>query len=278
METQKPGQGRFLRVVIKGVSLDEAKQLPLKPVLIHPLEPDLIRLTFAADKGAIDTLLLGVLAALPPEASVRETSFVENAEVPKRALTISPALTIEFFEDEPPAGAPADGSAVLIRGGLSFGSGFHPTTRMCLESLDRIFQQSPRPKRALDVGTGSGILALAARRLGAELAVGVEINPRAAREARENLRRNRAEREILIVQGSIDAVRGAFDLVIANLAPGPLLSLASALPGRLNTKGLLIVSGFFDAQRRELLSLLLGGSLLEQRREQDWNALVWQKD
>ncbi len=278
METRKPGQGRFLRVVIQGVNLEEARQLVARPYSIDALDSDLIRLTLAANAGSIDELLREVVEELPSRASILDAGFVEAVESAEQTLEISADLKVRFFEGDSALDSSGDERDLVIRGGISFGSGFHPTTRMCLELIDNVFHGPKPPGKALDVGTGSGILALAAGRLGAREIVAVEIDLQAALEARENIRRNRAEAKILIVRGSIRAVRGEFDLVTANLAPGPLFSLADELPGLVKPGGLMIVSGFFDAQRERLLSRLNGGLLVESRREQGWNAFLWQRN
>src|SRR5512135_1114626 len=96
--------------------------------------------------------------------------------------------------------APAPGEIVLrMEPGLAFGSGYHPTTRMCLTLLRRVFESDP-PRQVLDLGTGTGILTLAALALGAERVVAIEYNDLAVRTAARNLRHNRRQDETLLIQ------------------------------------------------------------------------------
>ncbi len=126
--------------------------------------------------------------------------------------------------------APGPGEAVLrLEPGLAFGSGFHPTTRRCLELLRLVYDQDT-PREVLDLGTGTGVLALAALALGARRVVAVEYNDLAVRTAARNFRHNRRQDEVLLIQG--DARHFAqvpAGLALANIHLDVLLDLL-ALP------------------------------------------------
>jgi len=151
--------------------------------------------------------------------------------------------------------SPAPGEVVLrLEPGLAFGSGFHPTTRRCLELLHLVYEQDS-PRQVLDLGTGTGILALAALALGARRIVAVEYNELAVRTAVRNFRHNRRQDEILLVQG--DARHFAqvpADLALANIHLDVLLDLL-ALPAFIQKKWY-IFSGLLGTQLDRFLERL----------------------
>jgi ribosomal protein L11 methyltransferase len=143
---------------------------------------------------------------------------------------------------------PADAGEVLwLDPSMAFGTGLHPSTRLCLRRMESM---AP-PSRLLDVGTGSGILALAALRLGTEASHAVDIDPEAIRVARENAERNQLqERLTLEVSGdpavSVNASR--FPCVVANILAEPLIAMAPRLASRVEPGGTLLLSGLLDRQ------------------------------
>jgi ribosomal protein L11 methyltransferase len=133
----------------------------------------------------------------------------------------------------------ADGEVVIaLDPGMAFGTGLHPTTRLCLAGLERWADDGLLDgARVLDVGCGSGILSLAAARLGARSVLGVDTDPIAVQATLANARRNRLARRIQGARGSLPVPGGPFDLVLANLIASLLVSLAAELtaavrPGR----------------------------------------------
>jgi ribosomal protein L11 methyltransferase len=130
----------------------------------------------------------------------------------------------------------------------------HSTTRLCLELLTEAVAQAPGAP-VLDVGCGSGILALAAAALGAPFCVGVDLSRSAVRITRENAIRNNLEERVLVAQGSTECLRGSFKLIIANLPSGVQAEKVREF-SRLSAPGAgLILSGFKDTQEAELLAL-----------------------
>lgn len=130
---------------------------------------------------------------------------------------------------------------VRLDPGLAFGTGTHATTALCLE---RLVQLPLEGKRVLDVGSGSGILAIAAARLGA-IAVAVDHDPLARRATLENSRSNGVE---IATESRLEAVGSSFDLVLANLVAGTIRGLADALSDRLVPGGELVLSGILAGQ------------------------------
>jgi ribosomal protein L11 methyltransferase len=141
-----------------------------------------------------------------------------------------------------PANQPAVPGALRIADGPAFGTGLHPTTALCLEALENLLDVVT-PSRMLDVGTGSGILALAALHRGVPQAVGLDIDAGALRVAAQNARLNSAGWRLLLVRGGVEAVRSSFPIVVANIRAAELIELAPLLVRRVATAGRLVLSG-----------------------------------
>jgi ribosomal protein L11 methyltransferase len=144
---------------------------------------------------------------------------------------------------------PAPGETLLrLEPGLAFGSGYHPTTRRCLELLRQVYDLAGAPpQRVLDLGTGTGVLALAAVALGARQVVAVEYNELAVRTAAKNIRQNQLSRRIHLIQGDArDFAYVPADLALANIHLDVLLDLLQ-IPEFLN-KQWYIFSGILGAQ------------------------------
>ena len=133
----------------------------------------------------------------------------------------------------------------------AFGTGLHPTTALCLEVLDEEVQIAP-PDAVLDVGTGSGVLALAALTLGVPRALAIDIDGEALRVAAENARLNALEERLQLALGGPDAVTGTWPLVLANVLPAPLIEMAPALVRRVGHHGQVVLSGIPSSAEREV--------------------------
>ena len=166
-------------------------------------------------------------------------------------IQMGPRLWICPSWSEPP-----DVSAinVYLDPGLAFGTGTHATTAMCLAALDDAVRGG---ERVVDYGCGSGILAIAALRLGASSALGVDNDPQALTASRDNAERNQIEAsslEILFPESpGIDAWVGGSDLVVANILAGPLLTLADELIALMTPGAKLLLTGILAEQAPELI-------------------------
>jgi ribosomal protein L11 methyltransferase len=177
---------------------------------------------------------------------------------------------------------PKDEEVVItLDPGMAFGTGLHPTTRLCLEEVERRIRPG---MRVLDVGTGSGILALAAAKLGAEHVYAIDNSSVAVESARENAALNGQSERIEVVLGTLDeetALRmaGQYDLVLANIIAHVIGSIAPQLAQVLAPDGLLVASGIIEARRQDAEAPLLaaGLELVEQRMIEDWMVLVLRK-
>ena len=141
---------------------------------------------------------------------------------------------------------------IEIDPGMAFGTGTHPSTQMCLQALQELIPSFPQGPTVLDVGTGSGILAIAARKLGARKVLAIDIDPIAIDCARKNAAANHAKGLIDFQMGSLGRLRRRFDIVAANLLPQELLKLAPLLATRVNSQGCLITSGILRGQQKEI--------------------------
>lgn len=140
------------------------------------------------------------------------------------------------------ADAPAHPGDLRLLDSDAFGSGLHPTTRLCLEALDDVIATT-RPESMLDVGTGSGILVLGGLRLGVPRATGVDIDSSALKVAAENARLNGLEGRLQLIAGDASAIDGASPLVAANVLAAPLIEMAPWLVHLVRPGGLLVLSG-----------------------------------
>jgi ribosomal protein L11 methyltransferase len=232
------------------------------------LEGTLLRL-----REALHALPAAGIAGVPPDISVR---FVEEADwanawkqyfKPQRVgerLVVKP--TWEAWD------AGADEVVIQIDPGMAFGTGLHATTRLCLRALES--RVVPGAEVA-DVGTGSGILAVAAALLGAARVTAVDIDPLAVRIARENAAVNRVE-DVVTVTESASPPPGAFGIVVANILADVILSMAPALRDALRPDGLLIASGIIDTRADDVRRGLTAAGLLvtETRAEGEWAAIL----
>jgi len=132
--------------------------------------------------------------------------------------------------------------------GMAFGTGQHSSTRMCIIALEDIVTHNKRTQdwRALDVGTGTGILAISCAKLGIGTVVAVDIDPKAAEIAGKNIAINMVDDEIEIINSDISNLKGRFDLIVANLTANSLIKLQSTLLRMMNPEAYLIISGITE--------------------------------
>lgn len=168
-----------------------------------------------------------------------------------RLIRIGPDLILRILAGEPPASAPPE-NELWIEPARAFGTGEHATTRMCLQTLRRMANTLPPGQwRALDLGAGSGILALAARKLGAEKVEGVDYDPHATKAAKANARLNGirgAQFRTAELGSFVPRLRTPVDLIAANLFSEVLCRHLSQMVDWLRPGGQLILSGILREQ------------------------------
>jgi ribosomal protein L11 methyltransferase len=174
---------------------------------------------------------------------------------------------------------PGDRIVLHIEPGVSFGTGAHETTRLCLSAIERHVQPG---SAFLDVGCGSGILSVAALLLGAERAEAVDIDPLAVKIARQSGELNGfTPPRYTVVEGNLtDKIRGSFDVVAANIVADAILLLSKDIKQFLKPGGLYITSGIIDLREQEILDAFraLGFRVLERYEEGGWLCFVTQAE
>lgn len=169
-----------------------------------------------------------------------------------------------------------DDAVIALDPGMAFGTGLHPTTRLCLAALERVADRGALAgARVLDVGCGSGILAIGAVRLGAAAVLGVDTDPIAVESTLANARHNRLVRRIHARVGSLPSGAAGHDVVLANLIASVLVDLAKALAAELRPGGVLVASGIFvDREAAVRSAFEVAGLTVDARTtEGEWVAL-----
>ena len=211
------------------------------------------RLRVLVDHECVDTMLKAAHAAtqmaivIESRVPIKDTDWARETQSQFAPIRISERLWIVPSWHQPP-----DGQAVVVRldPGVAFGTGTHPTTRLCLAWLDATL---PRGASVLDYGCGSGILAITAAKLGAGAVMGCDIDPQALAAARVNSRANGVDASYTDLHGLRQSPI-TFDVVLANILSNPLKLLAPALAARVAPRGSLVLSGILERQADEVIA------------------------
>jgi ribosomal protein L11 methyltransferase len=221
----------------------------------------------------------GLTLAKPIISTVCSEDWSTSWKVNFKPLRVGRRLMIVPTWEE----APLNPGDIMLRldPGMAFGTGGHETTRLCLELLESIMDDMPTLliPSVLDLGTGSGILAMAAVRLGAGRVCAVDIDPLAIEVARENLIVNDLADQVECSTTPLEKLTGTFDVILANILAEELVRLAPQLIERLAAGGLLVLSGIL-AEKEELVRNGFSNSELEYRetrRDGEWVALLYKK-
>jgi ribosomal protein L11 methyltransferase len=178
---------------------------------------------------------------------------------------------------------PPNKLGIEIEAALAFGTGHHGTTRGCLLLLDQVLK-AWRPRRVLDLGTGTGVLAIAAAKALRIKVLASDIDPLSVRVARDNARLNDSGNGVETIEAigfsaPQFAQRGPFDLVLANILANPLRQMATEMAGHLAPSGLVILSGLLPHQAQSVIAAYRGRGLVLQRQLQieGWSSLLMRK-
>ncbi|TJZ78834.1 50S ribosomal protein L11 methyltransferase [Chitiniphilus eburneus] len=226
-----------------------------KPIFGEPGEPvdqmwdrSIVVVHLADDMDAALTVTAaanaaGIAAPAFETVTVEEQDWVRLTQAQFEPIPISERLWITPTWHEAPD---PEAINIALDPGLAFGTGSHPTTRLCLQWLDRNIQPG---ETVLDYGCGSGILAIAARKVGAGITHGVDIDPQAMVASRQNAEQNAVEIAFFLPD---DAPEGEYDVVVANILTNPLKALAPMLASRVRTGGRIALSGILAEQAEEI--------------------------
>jgi ribosomal protein L11 methyltransferase len=270
-------------------SLDTLEDSPIKSVKVYlPDDPDLAEII-----SAITAYLADVGPTFPefvfhqPEVSyIGEVDWANNWKEHFKPSRIGTRLVIKPTWEEFPA---RDNDLIIeLDPGMAFGTGAHPTTRLCLETMERYFfreppyenRQNDLPTAILDVGTGSGVLAIAAAKMGACQVIGIDIDPGAVEIAQTNLVLNQVDKAARVTSEPLVEVEGDFDIVVANILAEELVRLGGALFSRVRASGLLILSGILIEKE----DLVISGfspyplTLMEISRDEEWSCLAFLRE
>jgi ribosomal protein L11 methyltransferase len=209
-----------------------------------------------------------------PEPTFRPVAEMDWAEAWKEHLRVLPiGRRIVVRPSWLPYTAQSDEVVIELDPGMAFGTGLHPTTQLCLLALEEIVQPG---MRLLDIGTGSGILAIAGAKLGAGSVLALDNDPLAVTVARQNVRLNGVADRIQVTQGSMAQTEGSFDLILVNILAKVIVEMIQkGLGERLSPEGVLVVSGLIAGQEVEVSEAFrLAGLPISSRRDiEDWVAL-----
>jgi ribosomal protein L11 methyltransferase len=238
------------------VELFDAGDEPLfePPPGTHPLWSAIRLKAVFADRLRAEIAAAALHGARPPGAAPRVSSIAEQDWVRAGLAGLTRIHCGEKLWIVPSWEALPDvegGVFVHLDPGLAFGTGTHPTTAMCLAALA---ETPPREQRVLDYGCGSGILAIAALKLGAARALGVDIDPQALQATRANAERNgitAAQLETTLPDA--EPPRASFDLVLANILAAPLVALAPLLARSARPGARLLLAGLLDWQAETVM-------------------------
>ena len=192
----------------------------------------------------------GLSLQAPLEFRTRNTAYSEpsiGSPQFRKPFSPIPSITIRPWDQNIPDAM--DGNSILIDPHQSFGTGRHPTTRLCLKYMERMIRSEPpypvlHNRSMLDFGCGTGLLAMAAVKLGAKMALGVEIHHESARTAKRNIALNHMSDRIEIREGSWRDVSQKYDIIFANLVVSALLRVGGEIPPHIVDHGHAVVSGF----------------------------------
>lgn len=219
-----------------------------------------LELVIYAPSSAVATLRASLLDALGDRVRVGESAPVEEVDWSEswkqglEAIEVAPSLVVAptFIELEPRPGR----VALRVDPGQAFGTGGHSSTRLVLEWIAELAAQGRLGERCLDVGTGSGVLAMAAVALGARAAVGFDLDPLAAPEAGKWADVNGLADRTRFFTGDIEdaLAEPAFDLVLANLLKREILPIAEPVAAAVAARGRLVLSGLLEEDGPECLA------------------------
>jgi ribosomal protein L11 methyltransferase len=273
-------------LIVDTFSIDTLADAPVKTVKAYFATDSAIRDKIAAIEAYLAEHAAeypGFTPHPPVITSLREEDWANNWKKYFRPSRVGRRMVIkptweEWVVDD-------DDIIIELDPGMAFGTGTHSTSRLCLETLERIFFHErpysdfilPDPPELLDVGTGSGILSIAAAKLGARNVTAIDIDPVAVSIAEQNVILNRVQGIVSVSTAPLRDVAGAFSVVVANILAEELVRIGPELVGKMRNDGFLILSGILTEKEE---SVLEGFShfpltLVETTRQAEWSCITF---
>ena len=198
-----------------------------------------------------------------------EKSFLKPVSITKNFLLKPPGFSAHFN----PGQLNSNTIEIIISQGISFGSGNHPTTNLCLEAIDFCFFEkqmfhSNKNLKGADIGTGSGVLAIAMCLAGVISCQAFEIDPVSISEAKNNIKLNHLDDKITVIENTMNESENRFSIICANLRPPTLAALSDLIYKSLKNNGIAIISGVRQWEKADLINMYSKKGL----------ELIWQRD
>ncbi len=256
---QEKGHGTWIELVAQippGSSAD-----PLKKKLLRQ-----------AEQLFPEGLFSSVKVALPPSDDWKQNflKYLHPFSLPQPKVLPTPPLKID---PRPDPNHEKSADTIFLAAGLAFGTGTHPTTQSAAWLLQEyLYSVKNKAVSVLDVGCGTGILALVAKKRGAAWVEAIENDPEARQVARETMDHNEAQ--TIPIHAELKRVRKKFDCVVANIIPKTLIELQSLLKARVRPGGVLILGGILYKERQEILKTFLPMKCIKQKNQKGWTTLL----
>jgi len=271
---------------VDAFSLEELADAPVKMVKTYFISDAALQDKIDAIEAYMQKLLCTYpdLAAHPPKVIfLQEEDWANNWKKHFKPSRIGRRIIIKPTWEE--WDSSEDAIILEIDPGMAFGTGTHPTSRLCLETMERIyFREAPfnssdiiTHSDFLDVGTGSGILAIGAAKFGAERIVALDIDPKAVSIAEQNLELNHVRDIVSVSTVPLSEITGSFAVIAANILAEELVRMAKDLVGKLRKGGFLILSGILTEKEGAVINGFAGFplNLVETTREGEWSCITF---
>jgi ribosomal protein L11 methyltransferase len=221
---------------------------------------------------------------LPPllqNEIIREEDWGKNWKSFFTSFQVTPSLTIQPSWEKTGSKRRIGQHVIVMDPGLAFGTGHHASTQLALLLLEQIFQERGEPlAKALDIGTGSGILAMACSLFGASEVLAIDNDPDAVETARQNVRRNRLADRVTVSNRDLNLLKPGFHIVVANITHDILAELAPHLTNLLHSGGFLVLSGILNGAQEQSIHKIYadhGLQFIKRLGKDEWAALLLKK-
>jgi ribosomal protein L11 methyltransferase len=207
----------------------------------------------------------GLAVDVYTEEIIEEQNWVALTQAQFEPIRITEKMWVVPSWHTTPEGLPEGSICLAVDPGLAFGTGSHPTTKLCLQWLEKLSEtQQLQNRSVLDYGCGSGILAIAAKKLGSGVTVGIDIDPLAITAGQHNAQTNEVEVQFYLPDHAHTATNQTYEIVVANILANPLQVLSPAITAHLAPQAALALSGILERQADDVIASYAPWIALEQ--------------